>query len=110
MTIYGVGGEDIEYRAIDNISNVEYRIVETSMFTSDIVGSPLSPVCLTISEESGDATSIGIYDKTVYEVNAATCGYYSLSGVLISKDGVGLPAGTYIVVLENGLRKKMIVK
>ena len=110
MTIYGVGGEDIEYRAIDNISNVEYRIVETSMFTSDIVGSPLSPVCLTISEENGDVTSIEVYDKAMSEMNASTCGYYSLSGVLISKDGIGLPAGTYIVVFENGFRKKMIEK
>ena len=110
MTIYGVGGEEIEYRAVDNISHVEYRIAETSMFTSDIVGSPSSPICLTISEENGDATSVGAYDKAVNEVNAATCGYYSLSGILVSKDGVGLSAGTYIVVLENGLRKKIIVK
>lgn len=110
MTIYGVGGEEIEYRAVDNISHVEYRIAETSMFTSDIVGSPSSPICLTISEENGDATSVSAYDKAVNEVNAATCGYYSLSGILVSKDGVGLSAGTYIVVLENGLRKKIIVK
>lgn len=110
ITIYGSGNENIRFKAVDERYGTQYYILETSNFISDIEGSVTSPKRLTLITEEEDDVNIKWHEKNDNLYEERVIGYYTLSGILVSQNKTDLPVGTYIVLYENGTRKKLCIK
>ena len=112
LTMYGKGGERLNYRAIDKLDGEQYDIEESDAFTSDIVGSTEAPRLLTLTLDGENATGIDslIAGNTTDGSGTRTVvGYYSLDGVLVSTRAAALAPGLYLVRYANGTCEKLLI-
>ncbi|MDO4993859.1 MAG: CotH kinase family protein [Bacteroidales bacterium] len=112
LTMYGKGGERLNYCAIDKVDGEQYDIEESDIFTSDIVGSTQAPRLLTLTLDGEDATGIDslIAGGTTDGNRTRTIiGYYSLDGVLVSTRAAALAPGLYLVRYANGTCEKQLI-
>ena len=113
ITIYGDGGEDIKYVAIDNLDGSIYKILETDCFALDVIGSKKEPRKLTIKHDEDESTgieAININDENGQITTNKVEGYFSLGGQMVSHRAASLKPGIYIVKYENGKCEKVFVK
>ena len=111
LSIYGLGGEEITFRAIDQLDGTTYDIEETQSFALGISGTAKTPRTLSlVSSTNDDATTIDlVQDHTSGSASSKVIGYYSMSGQFISLHKTALSKGIYIVKLENGNHSKLYI-
>lgn len=111
LSIYGLGGEEITFRAIDQLDGTTYDIEETQSFALGISGTVKTPRTLSlVSSTNDDATTIDmVQDHTSGSASSKVIGYYSMSGQFISLHKTALSKGIYIVKLENGNHSKLYI-
>ena len=110
LTIYGEGGETLNFKALDNSEGVAYSIHETMSFQAGVEGTMSAPLLLTIGEET-DGVLPANHGKTAAENLARTVeGYYSLSGVRCASRVGNLSSGMYLVKYSDGSCRKIHVK
>ena len=107
MTIYGQGGEQLQFCAFDELEGTIRPIVEVHDFTADIKGTEQAP-CLfhlgeTIPTDIADITK-GVIPHISVE------GYYSLNGQRMNSQGTPQTAGLYIVKYADGSFRKIYIK
>lgn len=90
ITIHGEGGEDITFRAADANTGIVYDVAETLTFTSDLLGTRLAPLFLTLSSAT-DIASL----RNSPAVMHAEC--YTLDGVRVANSTNSLTKGVYVV-------------
>ena len=106
LTLYGKGGENLSYRAIDLLDGTVYTVRETMSFAEGVTGSLGQPFVLTLGKMEGNATMI---DGTpVAPSSSEIDGYYNLNGTRISVT-TGR-RGIYLVKYKDGSYRKLIVK
>lgn len=102
LTIYGDGGENISFKAIDADGEM-YAIKEMVEFESNVMGKTANPFILSIMK---DATSIA---ETTSQTTV-TIGYYNLSGQYVGCQKDSLRPGIYLARLSNGKYNKIFIK
>ncbi len=113
ITMYGEGGEQITFKAIDNIDGQVYSVKEQNVFQADIIGEKAEPRKLTLVTDEDNATAIADiqnYNDGEQSGYAAVEGYYSLGGMLLSRRAATLAPGLYIMKMTNGKCEKIIIK
>ena len=113
ITVYGQGGEDLFYRLVDNVDGTVYSIIETDIFTQGITGTLSQPRLLTIGEPTGETTKIGDLSPLTSHLSPQSptiVGYYTISGILLSRHAADLEPGTYIVRYADGSHRKLQIK
>lgn len=108
LTIHGEGGESLRYTAIDNVDNKVYLIAETHPFTQGVMGTIPQPTVLTIIGESTGTDAVS--PTTMNSTSSAVTGYYSLSGMFLSRHAFTLPKGIYIAVHADGTHHKIHIR
>lgn len=110
ITVYGNGGENISFKAVDKATEKEIPILESVVFSPDVQGSLNSPMILTLGELDQDfaseANDIKIDDTLNHPGQVVAC--YSISGVFVTTDIKQLPAGIFIVKYKDGSTAKII--
>ena len=108
ITVYGQGGEALTYQAVDNESGAVYAVRETDAFASGVLGSLQQPRLLTLGECTGVSTQLSAVPAR--PSSASVVGFYSLSGVLVSRSAAALPQGTYILRYADGTHRKVQIQ
>ena len=113
MNVYGEGGENVTYRAIDQMDGTVYAVEETTVFASGNEGTYDSPTLLTLNGESAEPTGIASLPNAS-SPNAphasSVLGYYSLGGTLVAQRAAALREGIYIVKYSDGRCRKICIK
>ena len=106
MTVYGQGGEPLQYFARDEQDGTLYAVDAQPLFVMGIDGTPQAPLQLSIATDkpSAIATRTSAGDATPVE------GYYSLSGVRLATRAAALHAGIYIEKHHDGACRKVYIK
>lgn len=105
MTLYGVDGEAITLKAIDE-QGEEHAIKETIEFSSTVRGTRAKP----LSWHLTDGEQVGISAPALAQTAAMPVGYYSLSGMYLGNELSRLSAGFYIVRLSDGTSRKVLLR
>lgn len=105
MTLYGLDGDAITLKAIDELGE-EHAIKETIDFASTVSGSRAKPLAWHLT----DAEQVGISAPALAQTAAMPIGYYSLSGLYLGNDTSRLHAGLYIVRLSDGSSRKVLLR
>ena len=109
LTLYGEGGERLDYRAVDTTDGTVYAIAESDTFLPGITGTPTQPRQLTLTGLSETPTDIS--DNTMRNIpSAIPTGYYSLSGTLVGHSAAMLSPGIYLVSRSDGSVGKVIIR
>ncbi len=105
MTLYGLGGESLSFKAHREDREV-FDIRETLTFASDVLGTRLAPVLLSLGAEN-TPTAIAATDAAP---QASAVGYYSLSGLFLGGSTDHLRPGIYVARRAGGQCSKVLVK
>lgn len=106
LTVYGNGGEPLQFKAVNRIDNTVYDVAESDIFSLGVKGSLATPVVMHISGQSSDATAIDDLQMASADIQAV----YSLSGSFLGTSTDHLPAGIYIVRFTNGTSRKIVLR
>lgn len=107
ISIYGFGGENISFMAIDKNNSIS-QINETMVFTPDVHGTMDVPVILTLSDADTTSSIDSEYYTNNYTKQPVAC--YSISGVFVSSKPESLPPGIFIIKFSDGSTSKLLVK
>jgi hypothetical protein len=108
LTVYGIGGETLEFFAWDENSDTCYTISEHMKFSSGVYGSMASPYVFYIG--AADATSIEQVNKDENMPVREIEGYYNLMGTRVSDKSAPMVSGMYIVKYLKGGTRKVYIK
>ena len=106
LTLYGQGGELLQYFAHDALDGTVYAVDAQPHFAPGIEGTPQSPVVLSI----GDREASGLAALAAGDRSAAVEGYYSLSGVRQGSRAAALAPGIYVVRRTDGTCRKVYIR
>ncbi len=110
VTIYGEGGEDLYFRALDQMDGSMYEIAERFAFQPMVKGSMSSPCVLAIGEMvEGENVPTGLAD-IANGADSTIEGFYSIGGVKVSSRSKDLPSGLYVVKFADGTCRKVNIK
>ena len=114
LTIYGEGGEPLQYYAKDeedgaiynvNVNENENGNGNVNVFAAGICGTTQSPCLFSI----GETQPVGIGTIGGMAANGIE-GYYNLGGLRMGSHAAALPRGVYIVRMSNGSHRKIYVR
>ena len=105
MTLYGLGGESLSFKAYGEDGEV-FDIRETLTFASDVLGTRLAPILLSLGAEN-TPTAIAATDAAP---QASAVGYYSLSGLFLGGSTDHLRPGIYVARRAGGQCSKILVR
>lgn len=105
MTLYGIAGEAMTLRAVDE-QGEEHPITEEVTLASDLKGTRERPVVWHI----GPAGNVGIGAPAIATTSVVPIGYYSLSGTYMGASDSHLRPGFYIQRLSDGSARKMFLR
>lgn len=111
MNVYGDGGENVSFRAIDRNDGTVYAVRETRLFAADVVGTFAAPLQLTLGDVLDEATAISQSTMAANGRQASAIdAYYSLSGIRVGQRAASLPQGIYIIRYKDGSFRKVCIK
>ena len=105
MTLYGIAGEAMTLRAVDE-QGEEHPITEEVTLASDLKGTRERPVVWHI----GPSGNVGIGAPAIATTSVVPIGYYSLSGTYMGASDSHLRPGFYIQRLSDGSARKMFLR
>lgn len=108
LTVYGQGGEPLQFIAYDEMDGTMYPVVERHDFIADIMGTEQTPCLFHLGE--GETTDLA--ELTTDNAPHITVeGYYNLSGLRMGSRGTAaLLPGLYVVKYADGSFRKVYVK
>lgn len=107
LNTYGQGGEQLTFKAVDNLDGTVYDVKENLTFAAGVEGDLSTPVTFTLTDgETGIFNPSGM----AVSVHGSVMGYYSLSGILVGHRSTTLPEGVYIIKYSDGSHSKVYVR
>lgn len=109
ITIYGNGGEEISFKAVDD-NGTTHHILESFVFTSSVMGKMNKPEILNLYDDYIDiASDIESNKVDKNRVGKLVVACFSISGKFIATSTEKLPYGIYIVKYSDGTTSKLLV-
>lgn len=107
LTVYGEGGEQLQFFALDELDGTVYNVAERHTFAAGVSGTVQSPCLFNI----GDAGASGLAELAAASGAFNTVeGYYNLGGMRVSNRAAALAKGVYIVKYKDGSHRKIYIK